>query len=91
MKLSSTKATNHNRIPSNDELNIEKDSAYIHLTSNNTIFGTEWHQFPDTGDIPLVADMSSDILSHPLDASKFSLIYGGAQKTLGPSGVTVPL
>lgn len=87
--VASTKETNHNRIPGVDELQIEKDSAYIHLTSNNTIHGTEWASFPDTGDIPLVADMSSDILSRPFDASKFSLIYAGAQKNLGPSGVTV--
>jgi phosphoserine aminotransferase len=88
-EVASTKATNHNRIPAFDELKIEPDSAYIHLTSNNTIFGTQWASFPDTGDIPLVADMSSDILSHPFDVSKFSLIYAGAQKNLGPSGVTV--
>jgi phosphoserine aminotransferase len=90
-EVASSKDTNHNRIPGMDELKIQQDSAYIHLTSNNTIFGTEWASFPDTGDIPLIADMSSDILSRPFDASKFSLIYGGAQKNLGPSGVTVAI
>ncbi|WCK56204.1 3-phosphoserine/phosphohydroxythreonine transaminase [Aneurinibacillus sp. Ricciae_BoGa-3] len=90
-EAASTKDTNYNRIPSIEELSIEKDSAYLHITSNNTIFGTQWSEFPDTGDIPLIADMSSDILSHSFDASKFALIYAGAQKNLGPSGVTVAI
>ncbi|GAB7386346.1 3-phosphoserine/phosphohydroxythreonine transaminase [Bacillaceae bacterium] len=85
----SSKEGGYRRIPSPDEWQIETDSAYLHLTSNNTIFGTQWQAFPDTGEIPLVADMSSDILSRPLDLSKFALIYAGAQKNLGPSGVTV--
>ncbi|WP_462409316.1 3-phosphoserine/phosphohydroxythreonine transaminase [Neobacillus sp. Marseille-QA0830] len=85
----STKEGNYRRIPSLDELQYNQDDAFIHLTSNNTIYGTEWHDFPDTGDVPLVADMSSDIFSKPFDVSKFSLIYAGAQKNLGPSGVTV--
>ncbi|ASB90257.1 3-phosphoserine/phosphohydroxythreonine transaminase [Bacillus sonorensis] len=67
---------------------IPADGAYLHLTSNNTIFGTQWQQFPDSP-IPLVADMSSDILSRKIDVSKFGIIYAGAQKNLGPSGVTV--
>jgi phosphoserine aminotransferase len=90
-EAASTKETNYNRIPSLEELSIEKDSAYLHITSNNTIFGTQWMEFPDAGDIPLIADMSSDILSHSFDASKFALIYAGAQKNLGPSGVTVAI
>ncbi|WP_027414701.1 3-phosphoserine/phosphohydroxythreonine transaminase [Aneurinibacillus terranovensis] len=85
------KETNYNRIPSFDELTMEPNSAYLHITSNNTIFGTQWHDFPDTGDVPLIADMSSDILSHAFDVSKFALIYAGAQKNLGPSGVTVAI
>ncbi len=85
----STKEENYKRIPSLDELKYQPTDAYVHITSNNTIFGTQWNQFPDTGDIPLIADMSSDILSKPIDVSKFAMIYAGAQKNLGPSGVTV--
>lgn len=88
-QVCSTKDSNYSRIPELDELQYNKDDAYLHLTSNNTIFGTEWKEFPNTGDVPLFADMSSDILSRPFDVSKFSLIYAGAQKNLGPSGVTV--
>jgi phosphoserine aminotransferase len=87
--VASTKDTNYNRIPTLDELKYEDNTAYVHLTSNNTIFGTEWFNFPDTGDLPLIGDMSSDILSYPFDVSKFAMIYAGAQKNLGPSGVTV--
>ncbi len=71
------------------ELSLTQDAAYVHVTSNNTIFGTQWKTFPDTGGVPLVCDMSSDILSRRLDFSKFDLIYAGAQKNLGPSGVTI--
>jgi len=71
------------------DLSLTEDAAYVHITSNNTIFGTQWKTFPDTGDVPLVCDMSSDILSRRLDFSKFDLIYAGAQKNLGPSGVTI--
>lgn len=88
-QVSSTKEGNYSRIPELEELQYNQTDAYIHLTSNNTIFGTQWKQFPDTGDVPLFADMSSDILSKPIDVSKFALIYAGAQKNLGPSGVTV--
>lgn len=85
----SSKEKNYRCIPTFEELVYQPDTAYLHITSNNTIFGTQWHSFPDTDGIPLVADMSSDILSKPLDVGKFSLIYAGAQKNLGPSGVTV--
>ena len=85
----STEEDNFNRIPSPEEIKFSPDPVYAHLTSNNTIMGTQWHEFPDCGDIPLMADMSSDILSRPFDAKKFSLIYAGAQKNLGPAGVTV--
>lgn len=88
-QVASTKDSNYSRIPQLNELNFNQDDAYIHLTANNTIFGTEWKNYPSTGDVPLFADMSSDILSRPIDVSKFSLIYAGAQKNLGPSGVTV--
>lgn len=70
------------------EYNLTPGAAYVHTTSNNTIYGTEMWSFPETGDVPLVCDMSSDFLSHPMDFSKFSLIYAGAQKNIGPSGVT---
>jgi phosphoserine aminotransferase len=77
------------RIPKFDEWDLDPDAAYVHITSNNTIKGTQFHDFPDTGGVPLVADMSSDILWRPFDANRFSLIYAGAQKNIGPSGVTV--
>ncbi len=77
------------RVPKPAELSLDPDAAYAHLTSNNTIMGTQFHEFPDTGNVPLVADMSSDILWRPVDVSKFGLIYAGAQKNLGPAGITV--
>jgi phosphoserine aminotransferase len=76
------------RVPSADELTPSDGASYLHITSNNTIFGTQYHAFPDTGATPLVADMSSDILSRAVDVSRFGLIYAGAQKNLGPAGVT---
>lgn len=85
----STEEENFKRIPKQDELKLDPDAAYVHYTSNNTIFGTEWHYIPEVGDVPLVCDMSSDIFSYPIDISKFGLIYAGAQKNLGPAGVTI--
>src|SRR6188474_559690 len=85
----STKADNYNRIPTARELALTPGAAYVHLTTNNTIEGTEWHELPDVGAAPLVADASSDILSRPIDVSRYGLIYAGAQKNLGPSGVTL--
>ena len=85
----STKADNYNRIPSPNEIALTPDAAYVHITSNNTIEGTEWHSLPATGNLPLVADASSDIFSRPIDIGRFGLIYAGAQKNLGPSGVTL--
>jgi phosphoserine aminotransferase len=76
-------------IPKLSEIEIPANASYLHITSNETIAGSQWQQFPETGDVPLIADMSSDILSRSFDASKFSLIYAGAQKNLGPSGVTL--
>lgn len=76
-------------IPALSEIEIPENAAYLHVTSNETIAGTQYQAYPDTGSVPLVSDMSSDILSRRFDASKFSLIYAGAQKNLGPSGVTV--
>lgn len=77
------------RIPKQEELNLDPNAAYVHITTNNTLFGTQWHYTPDTGSVPLVADMSSDIMWKPFDVSKFSLIYAGAQKNIGPSGVVI--
>ncbi len=77
------------RIPAQSELTLDAGAAYAHITSNNTIFGTQWHEFPSTGSVPLVADMSSDIMWRPIDVSKFGLIYAGAQKNLGPSGLAL--
>lgn len=87
----STKDSNYDRIPQPDEIKLSSAPAYVHMTSNNTIYGTQWRVLPEFPGIPLVADMSSDILSREFDVSKFSLIYAGAQKNLGPSGVTVAL
>ena len=77
------------RIPAQGELDLDANAAYVHITSNNTIFGTQWQEFPSVGSAPLIADMSSDIMWRPLEVSKFGLIYAGAQKNLGPSGLVV--
>jgi phosphoserine aminotransferase len=77
------------RVPKQSELSLDANAAYVHITSNETIGGAQFHEFPDTGKVPLVADMSSDILWRPIDVSKFGLIYAGAQKNIGPSGVTL--
>lgn len=84
-----SKDKKYSYIPALEDLEIIGDEAYVHITSNNTIYGTQWSNFPDTKGVPLVCDMSSDILSRPIDVSQFGLIYAGAQKNLGPSGVTV--
>ena len=80
---------NHTRIPSQEELKLSPDARYFHYCANNTIFGTEWHYSPETGSVPLVADMSSDILSQPVDVSRYGIIYAGAQKNMAPAGLTV--
>jgi phosphoserine aminotransferase len=77
------------RIPRQAELQLDPKAAFVHITSNNTIFGTQWHAWPQVDGVPLVADMSSDFLWRPTDVSRFAMIYAGAQKNLGPSGVTV--
>ena len=84
-----TKEENFTRIPEQSELNLRADADYVHICFNNTIFGTKWGYIPDTGDVPLVADMSSCILSEPVDVSKFGLIYAGAQKNVAPAGLTI--
>jgi phosphoserine aminotransferase len=85
----STKGENYARLPEQSELKLTPGAAYVHMTSNNTIEGTEWKTLPSVGDVPLVSDTSSDMFSGPLDVTKHALIYSGAQKNLGPSGVTV--
>jgi len=85
----STEPEKFTRIPRLDEIRLSADASYVYMASNNTIEGTQWSWFPQTGAVPLVADMSSDILSRPIDVSRFGLIFAGAQKNLGPSGATV--
>jgi len=85
----STEDGNFKRIPKQSELKLTSGAAYVHMTSNNTIHGTEWHDQPNVGAAPLVCDASSDIFSRPIDVKSYGLIYAGAQKNLGPSGVTV--
>jgi len=77
------------RIPRGEEIQLSPDASYVYMCSNNTIEGTQWNLFPETGDVPLVADMSSDILSRPVEVGRFGAIFAGAQKNLGQSGVTV--
>ena len=77
------------RVPKQSELDLDSKAAYLHYTTNNTIFGTQFMDVPDARDVPLVADMSSDFLWRPIDVNKYDLIYAGAQKNLGPAGVTL--
>lgn len=85
--VASSEDDNFNYIPTDIPLN--GDASYLHITTNNTIFGTQFHTIPDTGDVPLVADMSSDMLCKQMDFKKFGLMYAGAQKNMGPSGTTI--
>ncbi len=85
----STESENFSRIPRQDEITLTPGAAYVHMTTNNTLFGTEWSAEPAVGDAPLVADTSSDMFSRPIDVAKYGLIYASAQKNLGPSGVTL--
>lgn len=80
---------NFTNIPPRSEWSLNKDAAYVHYTPNETIVGVEFHAIPETGDVPLAADMSSTILSRPLDVSRYGLIYAGAQKNIGPAGLTI--
>src|SRR5262245_21900874 len=84
-----TESVKHARVPRNEEISIGADASYAYICTSNTIEGTQYHSLPMTGEVPLVADMSSDIASRPLDVTKFGLIFAGAQKNLGPSGATV--
>ena len=85
----SSEKDNFNHVPRADTWRLNPGSAYVHITGNETIGGVEFHEYPDTGDTPLVADLSSTLLSRPLDVDKFGLIYASAQKNLGPAGITV--
>ena len=85
----STEAVKFTRLPRKDEISLSPDASYVYLCTNNTIEGTQWRALPETGNVPLVADMSSDIASRSIDVRKFGLIFAGAQKNLGPSGATV--
>lgn len=82
------KSSNFTTLPDPATIKPSENSAYVYLCANETIGGIEWKDFPDTGDVPLIADMSSDILSRPVDVKKFGMIYGGVQKNLGPAGAT---
>ena len=84
-----TKSESYSRVPRQAELMLTPGAAYVHLTSNNTIEGTEYKELPSVGDVPLVNDTSSDMFSRPIDVARHGLIYAGAQKNLGPSGVTL--
>jgi phosphoserine aminotransferase len=79
----------YTRIPDQSELKLDPEAAYVHMTSNNTLFGTQWFDFPQTGNVPLVCDMSSDFLWRKFDVSRFGLVYAGAQKNAGPSGIVI--
>jgi phosphoserine aminotransferase len=84
-----TKDENYSRVPRQAELKLTPGAAYVHMTSNNTIEGTEYKELPSVGDVPLVNDTSSDMFSRPIDVAKHALMYSGAQKNMGPAGVTV--
>ncbi len=85
----SSEAKKFSTVPARSEWKLNPDAAYVHYTPNETIGGVEFNDIPDTGDVPLVADMSSTILSRPVDVSRFAVIYAGAQKNIGPAGLTV--
>ena len=87
--VASSKDDNFSHIPALDPQEFRPDADYFHICLNNTIYGTVWHQLPDTGSVPLVADISSCILSKPLDVTKFGLLYAGAQKNVAPAGLTI--
>jgi phosphoserine aminotransferase len=85
----SGKDSGYTRIPPRDSWKLDPHAAYVHICSNETIGGVEYHYTPDVGDVPLLADMSSNILSRPVDVAQYGLIYGGAQKNIGPAGLTL--
>ena len=85
----SAQASGYTSVPARDTWKLDADAAYVHICSNETIGGVEYHWTPDTGGVPLVADMSSNIMSRPVDVARYGLIYGGAQKNIGPAGATI--
>ncbi|HKV41154.1 MAG TPA: 3-phosphoserine/phosphohydroxythreonine transaminase [Blastocatellia bacterium] len=85
----STEAGGFRRIPARDEIKLDPEAAYLHFTSNNTIYGTQWKSEPDAGDLPLIGDTSSDMFSRPIDVRRYALIYAGAQKNLSAAGLTL--
>ena len=87
--LWSSSTDGHDRVPGPGDYEVPPEAAYLHYTSNNSIMGTQYRAVPQAGDVPLVCDMSSDILSYPIDLQRFGLVYGGAQKNLGAAGVTL--
>ncbi|MEX2470267.1 MAG: 3-phosphoserine/phosphohydroxythreonine transaminase [Pseudohongiellaceae bacterium] len=91
LDVASSKDQNFNYIPDFDPASLDPESSYLHIVSNNTLFGTRWHSFPDTGEIPLVADMTSEFLSREIDISQFGVIFAGLQKNLGPAGLALVL
>ncbi len=89
--VADTKPSKYTTLPTQEELSFDPNAAYVHYTPNETIAGVEFPYIPETGDVPLVADMSSTILSRPVDVSKFGIIYAGAQKNIGPAGLTIAI
>ena len=87
--VASGEESGFSKLPDFKSIKFNKDSDYVYMCDNNTIFGTKCHEYPETGDIPLICDMSSCFLSEPIDVKKFGLIYAGAQKNVGPAGVTI--
>ena len=89
INVASSEDTNFDRIPEWNATTIDLESSYAYITSNNTLYGTRWHNFPDTGDVPLIADMTSEFLSREIDVSQFGVIFAGLQKNLGPAGLAL--
>ena len=89
LDIASSKDSNFNYIPEFDASMLDRESSYVHIVSNNTLYGTSWQSIPNTGDIPLVADMTSEFMSRKLDISQFGVIFAGLQKNLGPAGLAV--
>lgn len=87
--VASSAGTDYDRIPDLKAADIDPEAAYLHITSNNTIYGTRWNAFPETGGVPLIADMTSELLSRQIDFARFGVIYGGLQKNLGPAGMAI--
>ncbi len=87
--IASSATDNYSHIPRLTPKSIDQQASYLHITSNNTIYGTRWNEFPDAGEVPLIADMTSELLSRKIDFSKFGVVYAGLQKNLGPSGMAM--